>query len=478
VSLSTTLATTILLNFSFSIKIREIDSGEVMPRELFSLDAYRAEIQDLVAQRYTQPQILVHLADRHGVKPSLKTLKRRLRDWAVISLRRQKKPDDRSQVMLDRIEELIYRRGLYKNQDIVEALSAVGIHSSCSQVRNIRYQQDWLLRARTEDDLQSNFERTKQLCWEAIEDGPARGWGRGYLQTYLRVQYNWRATHDDVQEALSQINAERGIAGDRIPGLKPVRRIEALYRGPNFIWCIDGHDKLKPFGIEIYGAIDGYSRKLIWIYCGVSNHTQISVAKQFLVAVQKQNAVPRFIRADRVTEVPLLLDIQYNFYRAQHAYKEGLRISDCTVLGKSVANQRIESIWKRLVTSTLQEWRYLFREIYRRQLFRSGCPSDKVVLLFIFMPIIRREVSAWTQMHNNARIRKDPSRIHHIAGRPLEIYERHVPEGHPIPRDYGSIPDAQTLQDHLAFLATYGKSPNQIQGSCNGGVQQNLDCNS
>ena len=29
---------------------------------------------------------------------------------------------------------------------------------------------------------------------------------------------------------------------------------------PNFIWYIDGYDKLKPFGFAIPGAIDGYSR--------------------------------------------------------------------------------------------------------------------------------------------------------------------------------------------------------------------------
>ena len=28
-------------------------------------------------------------------------------------------------------------------------------------------------------------------------------------------------------------------------------------RGPNFIWHIDGYDKLKPFGFSIHGCIDG-----------------------------------------------------------------------------------------------------------------------------------------------------------------------------------------------------------------------------
>ena len=30
--------------------------------------------------------------------------------------------------------------------------------------------------------------------------------------------------------------------------------------GPNYVWHIDGYDKLKPFGIAISGCIDGFSR--------------------------------------------------------------------------------------------------------------------------------------------------------------------------------------------------------------------------
>ena len=33
-------------------------------------------------------------------------------------------------------------------------------------------------------------------------------------------------------------------------------------KGPNFIWKLDGYDKLKPYGFCIHGCIDGYS---IWM---------------------------------------------------------------------------------------------------------------------------------------------------------------------------------------------------------------------
>jgi hypothetical protein len=40
--------------------------------------------------------------------------------------------------------------------------------------------------------------------------------------------------------------------------------------GPNQLWCLDGHDKLSQYGIQIYPAVDAYSRKILWMYCGTA----------------------------------------------------------------------------------------------------------------------------------------------------------------------------------------------------------------
>lgn len=29
------------------------------------------------------------------------------------------------------------------------------------------------------------------------------------------------------------------------------------YKGPDFVWHIDGYDKLKPYGFTIHGCVDG-----------------------------------------------------------------------------------------------------------------------------------------------------------------------------------------------------------------------------
>jgi hypothetical protein len=85
---------------------------------------------------------------------------------------------------------------------------------------------------------------------------------------------------EDHVRAATKILDEQGV-DSRKPGMKRKRgeRKVPLVLGPNHLWSIDGHDKLRNYGIEIYAGIDAYSRRIIWSYCGNSNRTQASVAR-------------------------------------------------------------------------------------------------------------------------------------------------------------------------------------------------------
>ena len=45
-----------------------------------------------------------------------------------------------------------------------------------------------------------------------------------------------------------------------------LRRRLYINAGPNFLWHVDSYDKLKPYGICINGAVDGFSRMVIWLH--------------------------------------------------------------------------------------------------------------------------------------------------------------------------------------------------------------------
>ena len=84
------------------------------------------------------------------------------------------------------------------------------------------------------------------------------------------------------------------------------RRRNYIRPGPNFCWHVDGYDKLKPFGFAIHGAIDGYSRKIIWIEVGPSNNNPMVVTSYYLDAVLQAKCVPCTMRCDLGTETPTL----------------------------------------------------------------------------------------------------------------------------------------------------------------------------
>ena len=55
---------------------------------------------------------------------------------------------------------------------------------------------------------------------------------------------------------------------------------------PNDIWHYDGYDKMKPFGFPIHGAVDGISRKLLWLTAIKSNNNPVVATALYLRAVK------------------------------------------------------------------------------------------------------------------------------------------------------------------------------------------------
>ena len=73
-------------------------------------------------------------------------------------------------------------------------------------------------------------------------------------------------------------------------------------RRPNFLWHIDGYDKLKPFGFSFHGCIDGYSGRIMWVEVGMSNNDPTVVARYFVKCIIEMGGTARIVRADCGTE--------------------------------------------------------------------------------------------------------------------------------------------------------------------------------
>jgi hypothetical protein len=128
------------------------------------------------------------------------------------------------------------------------------------------------------------YEEREALMTTAIEflerdlemSSRIQDFGRGYLYHYVRQQGQILISQHRLYAFYRQRFPEQ-VARRREGNFK--HRTNFTVPGPNFLWCIDGYEKLKKFGFQVYAAVDAYSRYIIWIYIGRSATIAISVLK-------------------------------------------------------------------------------------------------------------------------------------------------------------------------------------------------------
>jgi hypothetical protein len=325
-----------------------------MPKPQLIPDELRLDLERLILVEKQPHSVVLNWLAEKGVICQARTLKAYCKKWNI----------SRHVAFSDTVVSFIdtaFHTTLHSDTMIARQLNDQGFPISARQVRSVRTAKGWKHRTRGSEERQQNWTETFNRVGEALAEGTVRSYGREMVQSNLRQQQGYRAREDDVRNAL-KLQDPVGTE-TRKPGMKRKRRLEYIVPGPNYLWSIDGHDKLAKYGIEIYGAIDAYSRRILWFYVGNSNRTQLSVVQQFLSAVQHYNLCPDYIRSDRGSETPLVADAQYNFYihkrRAEGLSEDALRLiplRECYFYGVSTSNVKIERFWRSLIEGMTLPW--------------------------------------------------------------------------------------------------------------------------
>ncbi|KAI9547185.1 hypothetical protein NQZ68_020006 [Dissostichus eleginoides] len=97
--------------------------------------------------------------------------------------------------------------------------------------------------------------------------GPGQMFGYRTMWLTLKQKHRLHVKRETVMRMLRELNPLGTLSRTRR------RFVRRTYHsmGPNYVWHVDGYDKLKPFGIGISGCIDGFSRKIMWLKCGPTN---------------------------------------------------------------------------------------------------------------------------------------------------------------------------------------------------------------
>lgn len=441
---------------------------------------FREVAREILHRGKTDKECFLHL-QHQGFKQSYRTFKTCIALW-------REDPDFPKSKRSSGTEErdaaiaFLCRDSKITDADIAQRLQEQGIQITARTVKTHRLKLGFKHRNLSTDEQKVMYDQTLVAVRSEIQDGPARSYGRTLLTAQLRTK-GLQARKDHITTALSQVLLEqdrpRAFAAREAKARLPF----AEYYGPDYLWALDGHDKLKPFGIEIYAAIDAYSRYIVYCYVGVSNKTQVSVCKMYLQAISTSKWCPRLLRTDRGTEVPMMADAQHAFYKSYHQERSPTDfdatkypMKDCVVFGKSTHNHRIESWWNGLEKAQLGLWRVGlcgvgqvqlansanqgFNLWLRNQGFHDDSNSDSVVYLHTILPLIRQETFDYVEVWNEHNIRRQKERPNHVAGVPRKLYEQSQSKGNgqrPVPRRYGFPVPEDELRAWNSALDSFGK---------------------
>lgn len=190
-------------------------------------------------------------------------------------------------------------------------------------------------------------------------------------------------------------------------------------KGPNYLWHVDGWDKLKLFGFSIHGCIDGFSRKIIWLEVAASNKDPYMIGTYFVNAVTALNGVAYIVRADRGTE-NVNIEILQQILRTTHDDERAR--SDTTFLyGKSTANQRIEAWWSKFPQQGMAFWIHHFQEFVHMGIMDTSCHINIQCARFCYMNLLRQELLSTMQLWNTHHIRKSRN-LDSPHGKPETMY--------------------------------------------------------
>jgi len=254
------------------------------------------------------------------------------------------------------------------------------IHISLSTLK--RRLRDYGLKRRNSADLNQN--EVRNIIREEL-DGPSCMSGYRAMWHTLLLKYGLCIPRSTVQSLLKELDP----VGTEERRKHRLKRRTYFSSGPNECWHVDGYDKLKPFGFPIHGAVDGYSRRVLWSKVTPSNNNPSIVGNFFLDCVSEFQGCPKLLRTDPGTENILMATMQCLLRANGNDEFSGEKAHR---YGPSTGNQRVECWWSHLKKSRTTWWINFFKDLVDRGVFLPGNIYHNECIWFCFNELLQRDL--------------------------------------------------------------------------------------
>lgn len=282
-------------------------------------------------------------------------------------------------------------------------------------------------------------------------EGPGKLLGYRAMNQKLRTEHGIcvprHLVHDVMWDADPQAMEARSLNKKKKKPKKPFTS-----DGPNWTLSLDGHDKMMgfqncTFPLAIYGCLDTFSRKILFLKVWNGNSDPKIIGNFFLQYLVESKTLPSYLRLDRGTETGLMSTIQCYLRQKQGDLEDS---SDAVIYGPSTSN-KIERWWRDLHERMEKDIKRHLQFLLESHVYDPSNQRDRKLMSYIFIPVIQRECDVFVRLWNTHRIRQQRG-LQLPSGIPNHLYA--------FPEQYGAtekgIPLSESDLIEVAELSDLG----------------------
>jgi len=194
-----------------------------------------------------------------------------------------------------------------------------------------------------------------------------------------------RVTRARLRASIHRVDP-RGVV-DR--GRRAISRRVYSVPHANYVWHIDSHHKLIRWRLVIHGAIDGYSRKILYLKC--ANNNKASTVVTYFSHAVSLFGLPNKVRSDKGGE-------NVDVWRFMLHYKD--MEPSCVITGSSTHNERIERLWSDVFRCVGQIFYSLLYNLESDGVLNPLNDTDLFCVHFAILPEINRCLNEFVESWN------------------------------------------------------------------------------
>lgn len=191
-------------------------------------------------------------------------------------------------------------------------------------------------------------------------------------------------TRKRVRESIHRVDP----SGVQERALRTIRRRVYHVEAPKKVWHMDGNHKLICWKFVVHGAVDGFSRLIVFLTCATNNKAQ-TVLNGF-VGATLMYGFPEKLRTDLGGE-----NIEAWRSMIEHHGDES-----SLIVGSSVHNERIERLWIDVHQAVLSPYKEVFLRLEREGVLDKENEVDLFCLHEVFKFRINKCLSEFQDSWN------------------------------------------------------------------------------